>query len=182
MLKSIIFKWSMYISSYVPLFILIYLKQAELHDISLLSVWSLNICFWTICITLSVLGLIIFFNWLWGKPNTTREYSNIKPINTEVLNYFITYLIPLLSLDVTNIYSIILNAILFFIIGLIHVRSNLYHLNTLLIILGYSIYQSDDDYILISKVPLTEDYIHLNIKSNGVSPFNIVHGNYDENK
>lgn len=181
MVKSIIFKWSMYISSYVPLFILIYLKQAELHDVSFLSVWSLNSFFWITCIILSILSIIIFLKWLWGKPNTTREYTNIKPINTEVLNYFITYLIPLLSLDVENIYSIILNIILFFIIGLIHVRSNLYHLNTLLIILGYSVYKSDY-YILISKFPLTEDYMHLDIKSNGVSPFNIAHDIYKENK
>lgn len=178
MWKNIIFKWSIYVSSYVPLFILVYVKQAELHNINIFCVWNLNKIFWTVCIVSSLLGLIVLFKWLIGKPTTDRKYSNIKPINTEILNYFITYLVPLLSLDVTNQYSIMVNVILFLIIGLVHVRSHLYHLNTLIILLGYNVYTSDEGFILISKIRLDEESMHLNIKSNGVSPFNIVHTKY----
>ncbi|WP_239750440.1 hypothetical protein [Mammaliicoccus sp. H-M34] len=169
-----LFKAALYISSYIPLFGLIYIKQAEEHKVGLMKVFFINKTFWVIIIIISIISLLLLIIWLIGEGKSKRKYNEIEALNVEVLNYFITYLIPMLSLDVSNNYSILMNGILFMLIGLVHIRSNMYHMNILLLVIGYKVYKTKSGHILISKIELEDETCELNVKPIGVSKFNIV--------
>lgn len=83
---------------------------------------------------------------------------SVLSVASFILNYFVTYLIPLLSLDFSNIYSIFINFLIFIIIGIFHTKSDMLHYNLLLVLMGYNIYSNDKNKIFISKCNLIEDY------------------------
>lgn len=72
------------------------------------------------------------------------ENMPISPESDSLMNYVVTYITPILSLEIGDIPSMIANATLFIIIGLIYVGSSVTFLNPLLGILGYKIFAVSD--------------------------------------
>lgn len=146
------FKVNLFVSSYIPLYILIFINELEeLNNKSIISVYNKNPVFWRIIFILSIfsiISLIMFFNF----HHTRKEnFKEVESINNEVLNYFITYIIPLMTVDITKDSSILLNLIIFFIIGVYYVESDSIYLNILLIFLGYKVYRDGSNNIIISR-------------------------------
>ncbi|PTG41009.1 hypothetical protein BUY20_12870, partial [Staphylococcus cohnii] len=83
-----------------------------------------------------------------------KKFKGVTTLDNEILSYFITYIIPLLSLEVNNIYSIINNLFLFALIGVIQIKNNNLYNNVILIILGYSVFKDEKNMIIISKKKL----------------------------
>lgn len=75
--------------------------------------------------------------------------------NNEVLNYFITYLIPILSMDIDDFSSVCINIFIFLIIGVLYVKSEIIHLNPLMLLMGYKIFGISNN-MIISKKSLFE--------------------------
>ncbi len=147
-----IFKMSLFISSYIPLYVLIFINDMEELNIeSVLEVYNKNNIFWIIISVLSIvsmLSMIIFLNFNHTKRST---FENVESIHNDILDYFITYIIPLNTVDITKSTSILVNSIIFFIIGVYYVESDLMYLNILLIFIGYKVYRDKSDNIIISK-------------------------------
>ncbi|PTI29396.1 hypothetical protein BU072_08555 [Mammaliicoccus vitulinus] len=150
-----------YICNYIPLFLLIFLneiRKAEDNQKSVCSVILEFKLYWIILLLVSVLSiLVLLYRWLKNAQSSDEIPGELKIINTDILNYFVTYLIPLLSLDLANIYSISINFIIFIIIGVFHTKSDMLHYNLLLVLMGYNIYSNDKNKIFISKCDLVED-------------------------
>ncbi|MDG2764819.1 hypothetical protein P7M25_26160, partial [Vibrio parahaemolyticus] len=147
-----LFKLSLFISSYIPLYILIFINEMdELNIKSVVEVYNMNNRFWEVVLLLSVVSIfstIAFFN-----LNHTKRvaFKNVESINNDILDYFITYIIPLITVDITKNTSILVNLIIFFIIGVYYVENDLMYLNILLIFIGYKVYKDIFDNIIISK-------------------------------
>lgn len=151
-----------YICNYIPLFILILLnefRKAEDNQKSVSSVICEFKFYWIFLFLVSVISVIFLIrNWIKNAQASDEIPGELKIINTDILNYFVTYLIPLLSLDLSNIYSIFINFLIFIIIGIFHTKSDMLHYNLLLVLMGYNIYSNDKNKIFISKCNLIEGF------------------------
>lgn len=142
----------MFISSYFPLYIMLLILYFEEYK---------DIFFnFTIkkCIILSIIFLLIFISLLsiclLKKSKSCRKIVNNKverPDDT-IISYIMTYIIPLLSIDMSKNSTILVNFILFLVIGYLYIRLNLVYLNPLWSIFGYLSYRFNDNKILITDI------------------------------
>ncbi|MBV5103464.1 hypothetical protein [Mammaliicoccus sciuri] len=162
---DIVFKTGMFFSSFTPIFIMIYLNNMkELSFLDFYQAFTRNNIFWlTIFLTLGISFFIIshFIHKLEDAKNMGTEPMNLndKKIisnESEIINYFITYLIPIITLDPNKWPSIIGNFILIIVIGVYFIKNNLLSFNILLLICGYRIYKDQFSNIYITKCNFVE--------------------------
>lgn len=156
-----IFKINLFISSYIPLYIIIFIQNMDMLNLqSIYKVYKINPIFWNTLLVLSIISIIALFIFFNGNHTKKVTFLEIKSIDNDILDYFITYIIPLNTIDITKGNSILVNFIIFFIIGTYYIHSNLMHLNILLIFLGYNVFKDSNDNVIISKKNI--DYFKMN--------------------
>ncbi|WP_010632858.1 anti-phage protein KwaA [Sporolactobacillus vineae] len=154
-----------FISSYMPLFVFLAIANISLaknnkHDVWYKIIWENNWhnlgietrIFWiiiTFLMVISILAIVIFTNWKTSK--SLIVIPNMSLLKDEVMSYVVTYVIPILSLNVKSSSSLIINSLLFVTIGVIYVKNDLIYLNPVLSLLGYRVY-SDNENIYLSKI------------------------------
>lgn len=154
------YKFGLYFSSYLPIFLMIFLNN--MNNLSLQSLKETlynNISFWILMlfslgICLIIMGRFVYFLYGTFKNNTSPVEVNKKELKTnesEIINYFITYLIPILTLDPSKWPSILSNMILIVIVGIYFVKNNLLTFNILLLICNFRIYKDEYSNIYITK-------------------------------
>ena len=150
----------LFFASYIPLPLLLFLNYLDLFSKeNIIAVYTLNPYFWIFCILGMVFCLISMIIWLKSLHKTSgKSYKleNLSSIDDEVLSYYATYLIPLLSLDISKVPSIVMNLVLIAMIGIYFVRNNSLHFNIILLILGYHVFKTDEEQIIISKHTIFE--------------------------
>lgn len=164
-----IYKMNLYISSYIPIFLMIFIKSMKNISLKQILITFLNNwIFWGAIILLCIICTIVLLDFLKNlkctEQNNTKSIDlsdkNIKSHESEVLNYFITFLIPILTLNPVSWPSICSNIILILLVGIYFVKNNLLSFNILLIILNYNIYKDQYSNIYISKASINEIKIH----------------------
>lgn len=164
---STLVKWMIFLTSYIPLFILIIIK--DLRDLSINSLkitFQGNKLFILVLLILSTTSSLITIILFKAEKCESLEIKEIAKADENILEYFITYLIPLLEIELGNEVSILINIIIFIIIGVYQVKGNKLYLNIILIFSGYSIYRCNSRYILISKKNIDDFKINNRIKVN----------------
>lgn len=168
-IKSLIF-----VTSYIPLFILIIINDFDdLTCKSVLKTWKTNRSTITFIFILSIISLIITWMIFSAKRSTPTVIDGIKTINENILEYFVTYLILLLEMELGNPVSMLVNGIIFLIIGIYQISANKLYLNIFLIFLGYNLYEYGNGDILISKKNIDELRINPEIKVNKLGNISI---------
>lgn len=116
---GIIFKWLIFISSYVPVFLMVFLNNLNSFSLcDIIKAWHINSVFWLILIAISILSIIALAAWLYllKKESKNKETSfkldNVQAYDSEVLNYFVTFIIPIVSLKPESFPSIVMNFLL----------------------------------------------------------------------
>lgn len=142
-----LFKWCIFISSYIPVFVMVFLNRLKSFSPGdIVLTWKENTVFWWIIISVSILSLIFLIFWLCTLKKISEDNGTkypmilIKSNDSEILNFFVTFIIPILSLNPASWPSIVMNLILFVIEGSFFVSNNTLYYNILLIILGYHVY------------------------------------------
>ena len=142
------------------------------------TTWSKNPCLWISMIILSVITLIILFIWIGilkkeAADTTKQQYQlkDLKKYDSEVLNFFVTFIIPILSLKPESGPSIVMNSVLVIIEGIYYISNNALYFNVILIILGYHVYTFSNDNIVISRK--TEDQLFLSPEASQIGTTNI---------
>ncbi|MBA3926113.1 hypothetical protein [Listeria rustica] len=149
------FKWMMFISSYLPLYFLITIinipKIIDLKDnFSIITVGFLGTI--GVLFIISVGALLYIFV---KKPERTVMISSYEKLDDNLISYIMTYLIPLLSIDLDNVWNMIANLFLFLMIGLIYTKYDLIYLNPFLSLAGFYVYRTKSDKYVITRVKLT---------------------------
>ncbi len=175
-----IFKLSIYISAYIPIFMMIFLanlKSFSSKNISIL--WNKNPVLWWIFIVISILSLTPLLWWLYMLNRSYQTNSKEKiEINgadlkdADILNFFVTFIVPILSLDPTSLPSIVMNFFLLLIEAIYVINNNTIYNNILLILMGYHIYTFSDDNVVITRIP-KDEVIFENIGAKQVGATNI---------
>jgi hypothetical protein len=157
-MAATLFKWIIYVSSYIPVFIMIFLnnlKSFSLKDIA--NLWNTNTIFWISVLLISFTSLVVLIIWLLSmriaSKSKQRKYKieKINPNDSEVLNFFVTFIIPILSLKPDSYPSIVMNLLLLIIEGIFFVSNNALYFNVLLIIFGFHVYTFDSNNIIITR-------------------------------
>ncbi len=181
---SRIFRYMLFVSSYLPLFVILFL----------LNIDNLFLCLVLITImviTLTTLKLYLDHP-LKVQPNQKIILNKISNKGSEALNYVVTYIIPFISFNSNifggkqglNLPTLIAFIILFLVIGSLYMYNNLYHINPTLT-LFYDIHtakkENGKNTIIISTkgsvIPL-----YTTIFMRNVSPGVVLHTKDTKNK
>lgn len=147
------FKLFLFISSYSPLYLLVALtifpydafhRKAILQDNVTLSVY-------VILIVLFLLSFLPIGYINRCELNGTIVSERVSRKNEEILSYLVTYIVPLLAIDINEIHTLVTNALLFILIGFLYIKSNLVHVNITFLLFGWNIYEDVMGRVIISK-------------------------------
>lgn len=156
-----LYKWLLFISSYAPLYVLVAISN---YDFALTpfvyfkDVWisGNQLIFWVTIIVLLLLSFLAIGYFKWSDLNDSIKLEGLKPMNESILSYLITYVVPLTAMDVSSVNSLLVNVVLFLVIGIVYVNSNLVYLNILLILMGYRVYNDASDNVIITNYTKNE--------------------------
>lgn len=153
---NIIGKFFFFISSYIPLLIIICINAKSAS----FTVYSHTIdIFWVIFGVNSVLivtSIMFLFWFLHYRRVTNRKIEIVKVENktSETLSYILPYIVAFYQVDFSQINNILIFLIMFFTIFAVYVNSNLLAVNPILAMWGYKIFIVDttkQKIFLISK-------------------------------
>lgn len=154
---NIISKCIVFISSYFPLYIfLLILNFESFNTIEKIKRFPILLFLGVIvvCILISILSLIGIYK----SPKGTKKLliTVIDRPEDTVLSYIMTYIIPVLIVNNMGIYQIIVNILLFILIGYLYIKLNLLYLNPLWSVFGFISYRVNDDIVLITNYKMIE--------------------------
>ena len=134
----------------MPLYVILIIKFYNFEEgfIKNIKDNSIPYSFLLIMILISILTFMYFY---FCELNSETNFSGIENKNSEILTYFITYIVPITTLNVNEINSVIINFLLFFVIGVFYVKSNLFYLNILFTLSGFNVYMDSTNKIVLSK-------------------------------
>ena len=120
-----------------------------------------------VCLFFVLIGALIYFNFKYiveGNKSLPEKIVDIENINWEHLTFLVTYIVPLLSFNISESRNILLITLILIIIGIIYIKTNMFYTNPTLALLGYQIYKvnttNKEKIIVITRSLLTkEDWI-----------------------
>lgn len=119
-------------------------------------------------LVIGALSLIDFRSMVKGSTNHPFKNLKVENQNYEHLTFLTTYIVPLVSLNLTSIRYQIVLVLLIIVICIIYIRTDMYYTNPTLALLGFKLYKVQgkfrdnevrENIILISKDKITVDSI-----------------------
>lgn len=156
------FRAGLYVSSFFPLYIFLIIDNYEyvstidaLKDILFFEDLLPSIFFLVLLIlmVISITALIIITK---IKLNEWHSFEGIYKTEDNLLSYIVTYLVPLLSIEITEGKSLLVNAGLFSLLGFIYVKNSLVYLNPLFLFFKYNIFLTKNNEVIISNYSIYE--------------------------
>ena len=93
-------------------------------------------------ITYTIFFLLMLKHKIKKDPLGPVRIDKIENVNSEIMAFIGTYFIPLMSFDFTNHWTYLLVFVLLFVlIGIIYIKSDIYYINPTLLIFGFRIYK-----------------------------------------
>jgi len=164
------YKVLMFLSSYTPLFLILLLKVLSqitdniqpLRLDNILDYATSNIFNDVIVIIIVILIIVpnlILESILKDTKRTTNpkdlEVNSVKKMNHIYMEYLVTYIIPFLSFDFSNLFDMIALLVLLLTICIIYINSDLLYINIIFNIRGYNLYrvfdEQNNEYMTLSK-------------------------------
>ena len=167
------FKILLFFSAYTPLFVLLLLKlcsqisqwfQKLPSDNPIQPIFFLFPSMTELIVFLALVAIIILPNVvLWIIISETRKTNNplpvkisqIKEMNHIYIGYLMSYVIPFLSFNFTDLFDIAAIFLLLALVCFIYINSNLLYVNVMLSIFRYNLFKitdsEDNEYRLITK-------------------------------
>ncbi|NMM93119.1 hypothetical protein [Bifidobacterium oedipodis] len=143
-------KWILYFSSYLPLYFILGFKETDIFPEGetvnyyqwIVEQGRSNFLFYIVLVVLITISVFDLIRLLEKRNRKQIKLGNfqINPESDSLMNYVITYFPPLLTLEIDNTKSLLVNALIFLIIGCIYVGSSATFLNPVLGVLGYRIF------------------------------------------
>lgn len=141
-------KWMLFITSYLPLYLWLLFSSINYSklDISKYNPQHLRSfpnLFRIVLVLLIIISFYSILNLLVGSGSERKklpEDMEISPESDSLMNYIVTYFTPLISFDLYDMKSVIMNVLLFLLIGLMYVGSSATYLNPVLGVFGFKIF------------------------------------------
>lgn len=162
-----IFKTLLYLSSFIPLYILLIVQNIQLRNTEGKIYNSSEFVnqfignekttpniFWIVIFSLlliSAITICVFVKFFLKAEGSSGKIIGESFSREDTLGYIVTYIMPLISIDIKSPRSLIINSILFVTIGIFYVKNNQLFMNPILNVMNYKILSSDG-YIYITKL------------------------------
>lgn len=134
---SVVSKTIMFISSYIPLYIILFVQYFDFSD----KLYKQPLLFTLlVIILLSFIVLIVFIKYVSSQKKLikTIEVRNVKKLKESNLTYLLSNIIPLIAFDFTNKQQIVSFLIIFFVLLMMYVKYSLIIYNPTTEILGFT--------------------------------------------
>lgn len=99
-----------------------------------------------VCLVVGLFAFVLFKDGTKGTTDIPFEIKKIENINYEHLVYMVTYVIPLICFDLTNVRQSIVLGLILLTQGIIYIRTDLFYANPTLALMGFHIYKVDGDF------------------------------------
>ena len=134
----------LYISSFVPLYILVIIKTVieMLNDNLHFNITNTTLL--GLMVILTIAGFVGVKYFVKYETKKIKEITVISCTNTtdkHFLGYFSLFVLFALSFDLSKVSMSVVYILILILIGVVYIRNNLYSINPLLNILGYSFYE-----------------------------------------
>lgn len=146
-MPSLLTRAVLFLSGYIPLFLIFSVQYYPSYQY-----WAL------IPLGIGVFaGVGLFGFLLWVKNSAARELtiSSVQRRDSEVIAYIFAYVFPFLGLDIENFAGAIGLGIFFVVLMILNVSSNMIHINPVLNLIGYHVYdvevEGTDSHTLITR-------------------------------
>lgn len=159
-----------YLSSFIPLYILLFIQNVQISNekgsiiftkeffkqffytntaVSIFWIGLLGLLF------LSMFGVALFFLVYAKTEGIVGRVKDVELIREDTMGYIVTYIVPLISMDIHSVRSLTINLLLFIIIGTFYVKNDQLFMNPLYNICGYNVF-SAEEHIYITKISKTK--------------------------
>ena len=164
-MKRIFVKCILFISSYFPLYIFLLILNIDMYN-SIEKLKQIPVKIFLISILIFIVISIISLMSIIISKNGTKKLliENIERPDDTIISYIMTYIIPILTVNNIDKYEIVVNILLFILIGYLYIRLNLLYLNPLWSMFGYISYRVNNDTVLITNYKITD--LKIKIKNN----------------
>lgn len=146
--KNTAMKIKMYILSLWLLFVLGIVATVNITELSKEKIdWFKLLCdnkITIVCVLFLIMCVFFFFEFRYKHDGTTQlpvEAKKVKNINSEYLAFLTTYIIPLVLVDFSSKRQVVILVLILLVIGVIYIKTNMFHSNPTLALLGYRIYE-----------------------------------------
>lgn len=173
-------KWILFISSYIPLYIIfivsnsfdIYSNYRNLVNNNTFSPQLLilnsevNIILISIFIIISIISLVLLLT-IFKFAGKSSEYNTMYDIsknNKSINEYVLVYIIPFITVKTNDYKELAIFIIIFFLIGLLSVKNDMVYVNPILYIMRYNIYTFKEDKNSLESSILISRYSILDLK------------------
>lgn len=152
----------MFISSYFPLYIiLLILYKDKINDINkiknILTFKDITVSIFIIILVLfCIISIFTCIDLKKTKGNENHTFNNIESTGDTIISYMMTYIVPILSIDILDSKTIIINIILYILIGFMYIKLKLIYLNPLFLFCGYYVYNADKGMVIITNISCDE--------------------------
>lgn len=123
----------LFLSSYTPLFLIMAVKYGMAHHYFGLSMLLLSV--------VSVGILLVYLSTAATLAIDQVVVEKISGKDTEAMSYIVTYLIPFLDIKIDKPSNFISLLLLFIVVGVLYVHSNLIYINPTLNMLSYHLFE-----------------------------------------
>ena len=146
MQRDLFSKWTLFITSYLPLYLWLLFSNINYSKFSLDRLIAFDFdhkiirSVFVVLIFISVVKLWKLFKFDGKECIKIQRDMEISPESDSLMKYIFKYFNTLLSFDMNNTTSIFMNSLLFLLIGLMYVGSNASYLNPVLGVFGFKIF------------------------------------------
>jgi len=154
----------LFLGSYTPLFVLLALLEWDNAIFGALKIATLSVNILPLAfLALATVGIIATVSFLLVARTLSPTSITPKIVDShmqETLAYLITYLIPFVGFEFTDIPGVIANALLFLIIGFLYIQSNMIYLNPTLALMGFRVYRiqiNNKDKLMLANAAIKND-------------------------
>lgn len=136
-MPSVFIRILLFLSSYFPLFLIFTIQNyKEFGGMALIPV---------IVGTTALTGLAIFMRWVRGSADRREVVVSVQRKDAEVMSYIVTYIIPFIGLDLSSFANLFSLCLFFCMLMIIYINTNLIHINPMLNMFGYHIYEIENN-------------------------------------
>src|SRR6266436_9590972 len=133
-MPSVLVRTMLFLSSYFPLaliFFFLFIQQQPVWAIAILAIGTMGL----------VIMLLYFFYFAQRFAPIQEKITGLHGRDAEPMSYIASYLIPFIALPFSGWQQVTALLILIVVLGIVYVNSNMIHINPMLNLLGYHLYE-----------------------------------------
>ncbi len=146
-MPSLLTRILLFLSSYFPLSVIFFIHFMPEHKLVAFSALGVGI--------IGLIGIMIYLHFAKGMATVPLEIKSVSKADSETMSYIVSYIIPFIAIPWDDPKQAIGLAIFFFVLGILYINSNMIHINPMLYMCRFHLYQIEneagDTFSLLSK-------------------------------